>query len=70
MDTILVSISLKTFLKFFKESIFLKCDEIVQVVHLRRNEYNSQFVFLVEMIIMVIKETLLRISQNDYYDQL
>ena len=40
-----------------------------QVVHQRRNEYNSQFVFFVEMNIMIIKERPLNISQNDNYDQ-
>ena len=41
-----------------------------QVVHLRRNEYNSQFVFFVEMNIMAITERSLIISKNDNYDQL
>ena len=40
-----------------------------QVVHLRRNEYNSQFDFFVEMNIMAINEKNFKISQNDYYDQ-
>ena len=43
--------------------------ELLQVVHLRKNEYNNQFVFFVEMNKIVIKETPLKISQNDYYDQ-
>ena len=40
-----------------------------QVVHLRRNEYNSQFDFFVEMNIMAINEKNFKISQNDYYNQ-
>ena len=41
-----------------------------QNVHLRRNDYNSQSVFFIEMNIMVIKEIPLKISHNDHYDQL
>ena len=39
-----------------------------QVVHLRRNEYNSQLVFFVEMNTMAIKERPFKISQSDYYN--
>ena len=41
----------------------------IQVANLRRNEYNSQFVFFVEMNILVIKERPFKISQNGHYDQ-
>ena len=37
-----------------------------QVIHLRRNEYDTQFGFFVEM---TIKQRPFKVSQNDYYDQ-
>ena len=35
---------------------FIKCCILNQVVHLCRNEYNSQFAFFVERNVVVIKE--------------
>lgn len=48
---------------------FIKCCILNQVVHLCRNEYNSQFAFLVKISVMTITERSLKISQNDYCDQ-
>ena len=42
----------------------------VQDVHLRKNEYNGQVIFFIEMNIMVNKKTPFKISQNDHYNQL